>query len=100
MKSQFVYSEPTYLNFLQRIEQEIKLPLTEYEAGLCRAILDIRAKSVNAGACVGNSFKKETARLVKMGLIHKDTFKYCGVCVPTGKLNTVIIETISNNSIK
>jgi hypothetical protein len=95
----FKYSEQTYLSMLQRIESEIKLPLTEFEAGLCRAILDIRTEIYNGGACIGSNFKKETARFIKLGLLHKDTFKYCGVCVPTGKLDLTIIETISNNLI-
>jgi hypothetical protein len=90
METTFKFSEETYQQYLTRIQIETGLKLTEYEAGLCRAILDIRSENSIGGACLGSKFKAETKRFLKEGLIHKPTFQFTGVCVPAGKLASII----------
>lgn len=96
METTFKFSEEVYQNYLTRIQTETGLKLTEYEAGLCRAILDIRSENSIGGACLGSAFKNETKRLLKEKLIHKPTFQFTGVCVPTGKLKTIVEEYTNN----
>ena len=95
--TKFKFSEETYQGFLTAIQTETRIKLTEYEAGLCRAILDVRAENKSAGACLGSHFKQETKRLIKEKLIHADTFKYTGVCVPIGILSNIIQRFIKEN---
>jgi hypothetical protein len=95
-ETKFLFSENYYAEYLNNIEQKTGLRLTESEAGICRALLDIRVKdSECAGACVGGHFKEETKRFIKLGLLHKDSFKYCGVMVPNGKLADIINNIIT-----
>lgn len=96
-KTEFVFTELQYALYLTAIEKQTGLHLTEFEAGLSRAILDIRAKEGAGGACLGSHFKKETKRFIKEGLIHADTFKFTGVATPTGKLKNIIISLIGND---
>ncbi len=92
--SNFQFNEKQYQIYLTLIQTETGLILTEYEAGLCRAILDIKAQGECSGACLGSHFKKETQRFIKAGLIHKDTFNFTGVAVPTGELKKIINDMI------
>jgi hypothetical protein len=89
MNTTFKFTEITYAHYLDKVEAATGLKLTEAEAGLCRAMLDIITNG-EAGACVGNKFKKEFNRFVKLGLIHPATFKHTGVCVPCGKVEEII----------
>lgn len=92
METAFKFSEEVYQQYLTRIQTETGLKLTEYEAGLCRAILDIRSENSIGGACLGSAFKNETKRLLKEKLLHKPTFQFTGVAVPMGKLKFIIDE--------
>ena len=91
----FKFDEKVYERLCQEIEDVANFKLTEFESGLCRAILDIRSDDTAKSPALGNSFKSEIKRFLSSNLIHKDSFKYAGMAVPTGELKKLITEHVN-----
>jgi hypothetical protein len=92
----FEYSETHYQNYLTRIQVETGLKLTEFEAGLFRALLDIRKKEGEGGAAyIGGQFKADIKRAIALKLIHADTYKYTGMAKAMGKVKEVIKDYLT-----
>lgn len=100
MHNKFEFTETEYQDFIKVVELENKIQLTEFESGLCRALLDVRKRLGNkAGAAIGKTFKTAIKRLIDKGLIHKDTYKFTGMAVPTGNLSNTISEFLTFNEV-
>ena len=91
----FKYSEDVYSIVISDIEDAVNFKLTEFEAGLCRAMIDIKSEDIAKSPCLGSHFKKETKRFISNKLLHADTFKYTGVAVPTNSLKAQIIKHVT-----
>ncbi len=91
----FKFDEKVYERLCQEIEDIVNFKLTEFEAGLCRAILDIKSDDIEKSPSLGSSFKDETKRFLNANLLHKDSFKYTGMAVTTGELKKIILEHVS-----
>jgi len=100
MKAIFEFTEQQYQDFIAAVQQQNKIELTQFETGLCRALLDIRKRLGNkSGAAIGSRFKTHIKRLIDKGLIHKDTYKFTGMAVPTGNLSNTISEFLTFNEV-
>ena len=69
MKAIFEFTEQQYQDFIAAVQQQNKIELTQFETGLCRALLDIRKRLGNkSGAAIGSRFKThifvETAEFI------------------------------------
>ena len=89
-----LYDENVYQRLQWDIEEVVNFKMTEFEAGLFRALLDIKTTPENSGAALGSKFKKDISRLIKSGLIHEPSFKYAGMAIPTGQAKVIILQHI------